>query len=309
MKPFDCKQIILLLCMLFLACAPTKNAGEKIPEYLEKSACGERHLLWLLQKEGRGNIWLLGSIHMADSSFYPLASVIDSALETSDLVAVELDILKDSTVKETQSLVLSEGYLPRGVLLKNVLTDTLYQMLDSISRAWEIPVSVFENFRPWLVANALSAAAFEHAGLEAELGIDVEIISRANDLGKRVFPLETPESQLKIFSAKEDSLGIGYLESTLREICSLDSLVFGLFSAWKCGDAAALRQFLSAEVDDNVYGDEIYAKRNVLMAQKLDSLSSAGQKVFATVGAAHLVGDAPNVLTLLEEKGYQIKAR
>ncbi len=124
-----------------------------------------------------------------------------------------------------------------------------------------------------------------------------------------VFPLETPESQLKIFSAKEDSLGIGYLESTLREICSLDSLVFGLFSAWKCGDAAALRQFLSAEVDDNVYGDEIYAKRNVLMAQKLDSLSAAGQKVFATVGAAHLVGDAPNVLTLLEEKGYQIKAR
>ncbi len=98
-----------------------------------------------------------------------------------------------------------------------------------------------------------------------------------------------------------------YLENTLWEIQMADSMLAGVTKAWKCGDVPGLRKFLDADVSDDALEEEIGAKRNVRMAQSVDSLSAAGQKVFLVVGSAHLVGAGVNILNLLEGKGYRIE--
>lgn len=254
-------------------------------------------------------MWLLGSIHLADSSFYPFAPVIDSAFDASTLVAAELDINKSETVQKTGMLMAEKGALPAGTFLKDVLPDSLLNRVDSLLAAWKIPKEIMAPFRPWMVALSLSALAIERSGLSGDFGIDQEILARAEDLGKKIFALETPEEQIGIFSNAEDSLGIEYLQSTLNEILEADSFVRDMATAWKTGDVEKMRRLLDSDSSESAYEEELYVKRNLRMAESIDSLATAGEKAFIVVGCAHLVGSGDNVLRLLEKKGYRIRQR
>lgn len=300
-------MLCLLLCVQFFACAGS-GKHEAFSSYLQGSPCGERHLLWKASKEKQPDIWLFGSIHVADSSFYPFAPVVDSALDASSLVAAELDIHADSTLALTERLVREKGTLPENVRLRDVLPDSLNRQIDSLARSWEFSANLLESFRPWLVVFSLSAMAFERMGLSGEFGIDREILLRAEDQGKEIFALETPDSQIGIFADTGDSLGVEYLENTLREIQMADSMLAGVMNAWKCGDAQGIRKYVDSDASGDALEEEIGTKRNIRMAKSADSLSAAGQKVFLVVGSAHLVGSGANILNLLEEKGYRIEA-
>ncbi|WP_308604180.1 TraB/GumN family protein [uncultured Fibrobacter sp.] len=293
-----------LLCVWI--CAFGLWACASLPGKRENS---ERHFLWMAEKSGQRTVWLLGSIHLADSSFYPLPAILDSALDASTLVAAELDINKSETVQKTGMLMAEKGALPAGTFLKDVLPDSLLNRVDSLLAAWKIPKEIMAPFRPWMVALSLSALAIERSGLSGDFGIDQEILARAEDLGKKIFALETPEEQIGIFSNAEDSLGIEYLQSTLNEILEADSFVRDMATAWKTGDVEKMRRLLDSDSSESAYEEELYVKRNVRMANAADSLAALGEEPFIVVGCAHLVGSGDNVLRLLEKKGYRIRQR
>ena len=299
--------ILGFFCAQCVGCAG--NRSEESAEPLKSPVYGEKHLLWKAEKSGAPAVWLLGSIHLADSSFYPLPAILDSALDASTLVAAELDINKSETVQKTGMLMAEKGALPAGTFLKDVLPDSLLNRVDSLLAAWKIPKEIMAPFRPWMVALSLSALAIERSGLSGDFGIDQEILARAEDLGKKIFALETPEEQIGIFSNAEDSLGIEYLQSTLNEILEADSFVRDMATAWKTGDVEKMRRLLDSDSSESAYEEELYVKRNVRMAESIDSLATAGEKAFIVVGAAHLVGSGDNVLRLLEKKGYRIRQR
>ena len=299
--------ILGFFCAQCVGCAG--NRSEESAEPLKSPVCGEKHLLWKAEKSGAPAVWLLGSIHLADSSFYPLPAILDSALDASTLVAAELDINKSETVQKTGMLMAEKGALPAGTFLKDVLPDSLLNRVDSLLAAWKIPKEIMAPFRPWMVALSLSALAIERSGLSGDFGIDQEILARAEDLGKKIFALETPEEQIGSFSNAEDSLGIEYLQSTLNEILEADSFVRDMATAWKTGDVEKMRRLLDSDSSESAYEEELYTKRNLRMAESIDSLATAGEKAFIVVGAAHLVGSGDNVLRLLEKKGYRIRQR
>ena len=299
--------ILGFLCAQCVGCAG--NRSEESAEPLKSLVCGEKHLLWKAEKSGAPAVWLLGSIHLADSSFYPLPAILDSALDASTLVAAELDINKSETVQKTGMLMAEKGALPAGTFLKDVLPDSLLNRVDSLLAAWKIPKEIMAPFRPWMVALSLSALAIERSGLSGDFGIDQEILARAEDLGKKIFALETPEEQIGIFSNPEDSLGIEYLQSTLNEILEADSFVRDMATAWKTGDVEKMRRLLDSDSSESAYEEELYVKRNVRMANAIDSLAALGEEPFIVVGCAHLVGSGDNVLRLLEKKGYRIRQR
>ena len=298
------KQIIFflyaLICLQFLACAGTKT------ETKNEKVLREEHFLWKAEKAGAPAIWLLGSIHLADSSFYPLPSIIDSAWDAATLVAAELDVSEPETIQKAGLLMAQKGALAPGKKLKEVLPDSLYFRVDSLVSAWGIPLEILEPFRPWMVAISLSALAIERSGLSGEFGIDQEILARAGDQGKKIFALETPEEQVGIFANAEDSLGIQYLKATLDEIAVADSFVQEMAKAWKMGDEVKMRELLDSDKSEDVYEEELYTKRNLRMAAVIDSLALSGEKAFVVIGCAHLIGEGDNVLKLLEKKNYKI---
>ncbi len=269
-------------------------------------SCGEKHFLWKVSK-GSSSVWVLGSIHMADSSFYPLPSVIDSAFSASDALVVEMDVTDEDVSAATTNLALQQGVLPKGKSLKEMISEKTWNRLDSLAGEWNIPVSRFAAFRPWMVAMQVSAIAVQKAGILPEWGIDYVLLDRASESGKAILGLETPADQIGVFSEESDSLGSVYLEKTLDEAAKIDSMVFSITRAWKCGDIPRMRSVLNSDSAEAPFEKRLYEDRNKVMAQGIDSLVNAGTRAFVVVGAAHLIMDEKNVLQILTRKGYTVK--
>lgn len=301
--------VCLAICLV--ACSGGRNKAEVSP--------ATKHYLWKISDEN-SSLWVLGSIHLADSTLYPLAPVIDSAFARADELAVELNMNDEKVVNEVGKESVSQGMLAEG-LLRDILPPEMWKTLDSLCAAWDIPMVVFEKMRPWLVATTLSAYAFEQAGLNSEYGIDYVLLDRAAADGKAIVGLETAEEQIGALAdtTESDSAGVYYLKTTLREIAELESLVKNLIHAWKTGDDDLLRSILDKddeEDEEKLSGDQkfkdeyeqrVYVNRNANMADSIAAFLREDRNVFVVVGVAHLALEKDNVVDVLKRRGLKVE--
>ena len=278
---------------------------------------GEKHFLWKVSDEN-SSVWLLGSIHVANVSFYPLPTVIDSAFTAANELAVEINMSDAYVVSEVQWLTNRHGMLIDGTL-HDKLPITLWYSLDSLCTAWNLPVSTFESMRPWLVATTISSYAYIRAGLKSEYGIDNVLMGRAANSGKPIVSLETAEEQIEALagSSESDSAGICLLKSTMRELPGVKPLIRNLVKAWKTGDDELLNSLLNEEnVQDYTpseiqlmeeFEQRIYVNRNLKMADSVASFLRDDRNVFFVVGVAHLAFEEHNVIENLRNRGFVIE--
>lgn len=303
--------VCLTSCVVLLSsCAGSKNAA---------GSSEQKHFFWKVSDEN-SSVWVLGSIHLADSTLYPLAPVIDSVFARADELAVELNMNDEKVVNEVGKESVSQGMLAEG-LLRDILPPEMWKTLDSLCAAWDIPMVVFEKMRPWLVATTLSAYAFEQAGLNSEYGIDYVLLDRAAADGKAIVGLETAEEQIGALAdtTESDSAGVYYLKTTLREIAELESLVKNLIHAWKTGDDDLLRSILDKddeEDEEKLSGDQkfkdeyeqrVYVNRNAKMADSIAAFLREDRNVFVVVGVAHLALEKDNVVDVLKRRGLKVE--
>lgn len=306
-------SILLYLCfaIFLVACSGSSKKSETLPE--------SKHFFWKVSDEN-SSVWVLGSIHLADSTLYPLAPVIDSAFARSDELAVELNMNDEEVVKEIGKESVSQGML-EDRLLRDILPPEMWKTLDSLCAAWDIPMVVFEKMRPWLVATTLSAYAFEQAGLNPEYGIDYVLLDRAASDGKAIVGLETAEEQIGALAdtTESDSAGVYYLKTTLREIADFETLVGNLIHAWKTGDDDLLRSLLNNDEEENEdslssdqkfkdgFEQRVYVNRNAKMAESIATFLREDRNVFVVVGVAHLALEKDNVIDALRKRGFKIE--
>ena len=305
---FFCAVFGACLMACLMACSGAKKNAELLPE--------SKHYLWKVSDEN-SSVWLLGSIHLADSTLYPLAPVIDSAFAHAEELAVEINMNDDEVVKEVGEQSAAQGVLAEG-MLRDVLPEDMWRTVDSLCAAWNVPIAMLEKMRPWLVAMTLSSYAFVHAGLNPDYGIDYVLLDRAATEGKAIVGLETAEEQIDAIAGKteSDSAGIYYLRTTLREIAGVDSIVTNLMRAWKTGDDEMLHSLLDNDDDDllsqdskfkDEYEQRIYVNRNAKMAESIAKFLSENRKVFVVVGVAHLALEKDNVIDALRKRGLKVE--
>lgn len=323
-------QIVLFFCGIVLAgCAGSGKLDSSIERDDNKRSVDKSHFFWKVSDDN-SSLWILGSVHFADSSFYPLDSVIEVAFDNADELAVEIDLNDDSTSTELSSKMVQDGMLPKGETLSSVLPRNIWNSLDSLCAAWNFPVMALQRLRPWFAATTLSAVAIQRSGIQAEYGIDAVLMDRAATGGKAIVGLETAEEQVDALSgssddpSKSDSAGVFYLKTTLREIAGLDSMVTRMMRAWKTGNDSLLRAVMNEEFcedgtdsceDDSesekMMKDDlekrIYTTRNSKMADSIAEFLKEDRNVFVVIGAAHLVLDKDNVIELLKRKGFKVQ--
>lgn len=302
---------LLGLCVMacLVACSATSKKNEAQPE--------NKHFFWKVSDEN-SSVWLLGSIHLADSTLYPLAPVIDSAFAHAEELAVELNMNDDEVVKEVGEQSAAQGLLAEGTL-RDLLPEDMWNTVDSLCAAWNIPMEMIEKARPWLAATTLSSYAFMQAGLNPEYGIDYVFLDRAAMDGKAIVGLETAEEQISALAdtTESDSAGVYYLRTTLREISGFQDLIANLMRAWKTGDDDLLRSLLDDGDDedslsqDSKYKDEyeqrIYLNRNAKMAESIAGFLREDRNVFVVVGVAHLALEKNSVIDALRKSGFKIE--
>jgi hypothetical protein len=308
-KRYNFSILLYLYFAIFLvACLGSSKKSETLPE--------SKHFFWKVSDEN-SSVWVLGSIHLADSTLYPLAPVIDSAFAHSDELAVELNMNDEEVVKEVGEQSAAQGLLTEGTL-RDLLPQDMWNTVDSLCTAWNVPIVMIEKTRPWLAAMTLSSYAFMQAGLNPEYGIDYVLLDRAAMDGKAIVGLETAEEQIGALAdtTESDSAGVYYLKTTLHEIAEFESLVSNLMHAWKTGDDEMLRRLLDdgeeeVPLQESKFKDEfeqrIYVNRNAKMADSIATFLREDRKVFVVVGVAHLALEKDNVIETLRKRGFKIE--
>lgn len=296
------KLLVLLFCFLFFSGARQVGQFEQ----------AQKHFLWKVSK-ANSHVWVLGSIHMADSSFYPLPSVIMNAFKESSALVVEMNVSDDSVLNELTSISNDLGLLPSGQKIKDVIPDSTYFHLDSLLSSWGLTIEFSENYRPWMAAMQISAIAIQRTGFSSDWGIDFYLMDEALEQGKEIISLETPTTQVEALATPSDALGAYYLQSTLKEIARIDEMIQKIGCAWKTGNDTLLRTLLNPKKDQKseemkkALNQKIYLERNLMMADRIELFLNNEQRYFIVIGAGHLIGEEDNILQLLGQKGFQVE--
>lgn len=313
-------QLFRTLLGAFLMCFVIAFLGacsESATSPDSSASWGEKHFLWKVSDEN-SSVWLLGSIHVADASFYPLPTVIDSAFAASSELAVEVNMNDANIMDEVQREMRMRGMLDHGTL-RDLLPASLWKSLDSLCNAWSMPVSTFETMRPWLVASTISSYALVRAGMKSEYGIDNVFMDRASKSGKPIVSLETAKEQIDAIAGTtdSDSAGICMLKSSIRELPEVKSMLVNLVRAWKSGDEESLNRLLSEDhVEDYTpsemllmeeFEQRLLDNRNAKMADSVATFLRDDRNVFVVVGTAHLAFEKNNVIEKLRNSGFTVE--
>lgn len=308
----------IVFLLVFSGCAVSiKKPPVKVSSESQTDSAPKKHFFWKVSDEN-SSVWILGSVHFADSTFYPLDSVIETAYVNAEELAVEIDISDDSVSNEVASKSLQQGILPAGTTLNNVVPRAMWNSLDSLCAAWNYPVTMLMRLRPWFAATTLSVIAIQRTGIDPSYGVDAVMLDRAATDGKAIVSLETATQQVNALAdtTDSDSAGIYYLKTTLQEISKLDSMVTQMIRAWKTGDEELLRRVMNdnegseSESEKDIkknLEDRMYTSRNAKMAESIANFLAENRKVFVVIGAAHLALDDDNVIRLLEKRGLKVE--
>ena len=182
--------------------------------------------MWEAEKNGN-KVYMLGSIHMADSSIYPYSENIMNKFDESDELYVEVDIsdlekVEKAVNKKMEEMQKSMHYTD-GTKLENVIGKEMYAKLKKIMDKYETPEETYKNMKPWGVMNTITtmsalddvikdggekeptaeeleelAKQMENMENPADYGIDMYLLQKAKEEKKPVKELENIEMQFDL---------------------------------------------------------------------------------------------------------------
>ena len=292
------KRCYLFLFSFFI-CSSVYSANDKV-------------FLWEVSSASN-IVYLMGSIHFADKSVYPLRKEINQAFNRSNHLVVELDATSISA-DEYELFVLEKGSYKNGKTIADVLSSETMQKLRLQLKNLNIPYEAVSQYKPGILVLTLSAVQIVQMGLDPALGIDAYFLQKTTaQSGKQLIELETLEQQLNLFIDIPD--GELLLKESLYSLDDSALLMQDMMQFWKQGDETKMNQLLFEDAlteypeFSKIYDGLIYA-RNKKMTTKIDAMlqqpSATKEIFFVVVGAAHLIGEQ-GIVNALKKKGYTVK--
>ena len=283
-----------LLIVLWFVCVPA-------------SAAEDRASFWKVSSE-QTSVYLLGSIHFANASFYPLRDVILEAFDDADRMSVEV-VLDETAPQEYTSLLDRYGRYPRGETLRDHVSESTYQRLRTFLEDSGMPATSMDSLRPGIIVMQLASMMMMQNGYTPEYGIDMRLMARARASGKPIDALETIEQQIRLIAGLPHHDMV--LAETLDQLDEAASIIDEMERAWKVGDDAAMLALLITDPEGQYAGFEdvneiLLYQRNRGMLEKISGYLKGDEQRFIVVGAAHLIG-TEGLIELLDEAGYEIE--
>jgi uncharacterized protein YbaP (TraB family) len=285
------RKLLFILCLCFSA---------------QLIAAEDRALFWRVESDN-ATVYLLGSIHYADESFYPLRSEIENAFDSSDVLVVEVE-MDDASMASYNQLIASKGMYPGEETIEDHVSSETYESLKARLKKLDIPLKLVKKQKPGLLVLTLTAVNAMRLGLDPELGIDPYFISRAKGK-KKILALETMEEQLTIFLDMPN--GDLVLAESLHSIDEAEELLKNVVEEWKRGDEKKLQMLLLEDALDefpefsSIYDRLIY-QRNITMTASIKGYLDTKGSYFVVIGAGHFLGER-GIVRSLEKAGYRVK--
>lgn len=254
-------------------------------------------------------VYLFGSLHFGDDSFYPLPDTVLRAYESSEFLAVELDVSKVGPQRMRATLD-RLGRYPSGVQLSERIGPALWSQLAQASQRLGVEIESIVHLRPWLAALQLVSLQVAHSDYQAGRGIDRYFMDLAAG-DKPVKPLETLEQQLALFAGMTEGEQSAFLEHTLADLEKTGPQLDRMARAWREGNRRDLEAVILGAFDrrdsfSQTLYERVFKTRNDAMADAVESYLGARQRVFLVVGIGHLIGE-DGLVEGLRRAGYSVE--
>lgn len=289
---------VLIVLLAFLGVAQAQQAAPAQPKQ-------RRFLMWKATSPS-ATVYLVGSIHVGDSSMYPLPREVESAFAAAKVLAVEINI-KNTDQAKMIGLVQKYGVYANDDSLAKHLSKETQAALDDYCARHNVPRMGMEKLKPWLVAISIAQMAWQQAGEDPTLGIDLHFLNESKP-PQRIDELETFELQFSIFADATEEEQQSMLASILKQGDKMKELITRVQAAYNSGDPGSLEKIMQ---EQNDVGSKSLEKkfiddRNAVMTGKMEEYLKGKDPVFVVVGAAHIIGDK-GIAKQLRDKGYKVE--
>ena len=318
-EKFEIKN--LRAAKIFLGPADEKYLNSKIP-LQEMISLYSRAVNKVLQDKGKvskgffyevnnkGNkIYMLGSIHVGNSTLYPIDENIIKALKSSEKIYMEIDLSNREEAKKMRQKI----YYDDGKNLKDDLGEELYSRVLKIFQGYGMEEDQVKILRPWAIYNTMAS---DPKGESPKGSFGVESYFLALSLLNKIEigELESMEFQSNILSNFDKKTYVEMIENLNAEIekngyKNINSGLYTLLDAWQSGDRDKMKSILSLKGDEpsEKFNEAILDERDEGMAKKIDAMLKKDGKntYFILIGSAHLVPEN-SVTGILKNMGYKV---
>lgn len=286
----------------------------------DKMDAGAKGLFWKVEKNNN-TVYLLGSVHVGNTTMYPLDNDITDAFNLSDMLLVEADMINSAAGVE---YYMSKAVYSDGTTIKDHISAELYTKLLTVFEKYNLDPAVYGTFKPWVLANELnvfsmtSSETAEDKAKSANLGIDMSLTINAYLSQKPVVELEGIPYQTDLFDNLTQVYQEEYLGSIIENILNTGNgdvsedaqLLTKWLDYWIAGDLTEFKKNFAADssLEDSELTSMLYGKRDVDMTDKIQNLLDQEGKAtyFVVVGSGHFINDN-SIVDLLTERGYKVE--
>ena len=266
-------------------------------------AATDHGFLWKVTKDGHSS-YLFGTIHAARREWMYPGPQVRRALDASDSLAVEIDILDPPTMQSFVEAIRARTGQP-------IAQETLSRLRNLAQQ--ECAPGDISALPVELQLAELESGVGRREGLHPFYGIDLFLSGWARGVHWPVYSLESPVFQLDVLHKMIVEGGEAAIKEALGDFESgkVHRQFLETARVWADGDMARFSHYF--EWCDCLHSDQdrrmmklLNDDRNPGMAGKIDALHAQGHRVFAAVGSLHMLGPV-GIPALLAGRGYQVE--
>lgn len=295
---------LISITIVFVSAVLPQSGFDLLTESVSEE---QKSFLWKVQSS-TSTIHILGSMHLAKRSLYPLDRKIEQAFDKSDILVVEVNLSSLAPAFILKKFN-EKGIYQDGTTLGDHLTDETFSRLVEKMNRLGVDINQLNMFKPWCLAMNLVTIELLRLGFNPSKGLDQYFLNKAQG-NKDVLELETFEFQLNLFDDFTEAQQELFLFSTLVDLDIIENQMNEMIAAWKTGDVGTMEAILRKGLGENpellpIY-DKMFFQRNKTMALKIEEFLQTRKDYFVVVGAGHLVGKE-GIIQLLKKRGYPPK--
>jgi len=264
-----------------------------------RSAPRQKHFLWRVVN-APASFYLVGSMHALRKSDYPALAEFDQAVNDSAKFIFERDPTMNDPTFLSRKLAPQTSY-PRGVTIQQRVNPTTFALLKRIAR---IPLSAFENQKPWAIA-VFNLKAQGMETVSSRVSVDHYVYKKTRNRAE-MGGLETMDEFAHSLYEMNDRESESYLLEAIEYGQRSPELLNETIAAWKSGSTARIYQLYAPHGNGPGGYWRWIEKRSSLWVPRIEAEIKSGKPTMVIVGALHLCGPC-GVIAQLQGRGYKLE--
>jgi uncharacterized protein YbaP (TraB family) len=287
MKPIYLKSILATL-MLLLVVFQT-NAGDE-----------EKSLLWKISGNGlQQESYLFGTIHIICNDQFFVDERIERALESTQKIALELNMMDPNMMAEMQQLSINPGF-------KNIKSDFEPEQAAALDKflkdAYGAGLDQLGILKPFVLSSMIMVKKLP---CEEPSSYELFFVEKAKENDMEMVGLESFAFQVGIFDEIPQKTQMEDLAKLVMEEEGMEEFE-NLVQTYLEQDIDKLYGLITENDMFREYGDLLLTKRNKNWIPIIKELIHE-QPTFIAVGSGHLASET-GVIQLLRAAGYMVEA-